>query len=241
MAKPESTPGSTTGRILELPDGRRVALELKTSPLARRMTLRVDALHDRVVVVYPQGVHPRHAVAFAQEKRAWVVGRMAALPPRIAFDAGAVVPILGQPHTICPAPTARRGVWCEEATLWVSGQPEHLSRRVRDYLRKRAEDEITPRAHRLAGQVGRRLGRITVRDVRSRWGSCSARGDLSFSWRLVMAPEPVLSYVVVHEVAHMVELNHSPRFWAVVADLAGDTSAAQHWLKTHGTGLHRYG
>ncbi|SIS59543.1 M48 family metallopeptidase [Insolitispirillum peregrinum] len=227
--------------MLELGNGRQIAIELKLSTTARRLSMRVDGLRDRVVVVHPPGISRRVALGFVQEKRAWVQTRLAALPPRIPFAAGAEIPLLGQPHRICPAPEARRGVWAEDGVLWVSGQPEHLPRRVRDYLIRRAEDEITPRAHRLASHLGRRLNRVSFRDVRSRWGSCNSHGDMTFSWRLVLAPEPVLSYVVAHEVAHLVELNHSPRFWALVEDLAGDYAADERWLKDHGSRLHRYG
>lgn len=228
-------------QALDLGDGRQIVVELRTSPLARRLSMRVDGLRDRVVVTFPRGVSSRDALRFVQDKRAWIVTRLAALPERVPFAEGAVLPILGEPHRICAAPEARRGVWSEPGTLWVSGQPEHLARRVRDYLIKRADAEITPLAHQLAGRLGRKLGRISLRDGRSRWGSCNARGDMAFSWRLVLAPAPVLAYVVAHEVAHMAELNHSPRFWAVVAELAGDTAAEQAWLREQGSRLHRYG
>jgi len=112
---------------------------------------------------------------------------------------------------------------------------------VRDFLIKRAKAEISPRAMAYADRIGRRVSRISLRDPRSRWGSCTSDGALSFSWRLILAPEAVLDYVVAHEVAHMVELNHSHRFWAVVRDIAGDTRSAKVWLKEHGTRLHRYG
>ena len=90
-------------------------------------------------------------------------------------------------------------------------------------------------------EIGRPPARISMRDTRSRWGSCSRAGNLNFSWRLVMAPENVLDYVVAHEVAHLRELNHSARFWTLVDTLCPDVKDARWWLRTHGAALHRYG
>lgn len=222
-------------------DGRLLPVTVKTSPTSRRISLRVDAMTDGLVVVVPSGVPVRQALRFVHEKVDWVRARLDAMPPRIPFMPGATVPVLGVPHVIVHAPDARRGVWAEAGALNVSGQAEHVARRVADWLKRRAQDEIAPRAHAHAGRLGRRIKRISVRDTRSRWGSCTADGALSFSWRLVLAPAPVLDYVVAHEVAHMVELNHSPRFWALVHDLMPDSATPRHWLKQHGTALHRYG
>jgi predicted metal-dependent hydrolase len=221
--------------------GRALPLDIRVSPRSRRLTLRLDGLADRVVVVVPPGVPRRDVLAFTREKEAWLAARLDALPPRIPFAAGSVIPLLGEPHLIRHAAEARRGVWAEDGVLHVSGRPEHLARRLRDHLIKRAKAEIAPRAHAHAETLGRRVARLSLRDPRSRWGSCSAEGALSFSWRLVLAPGAVLDYVVAHEAAHLAELNHSRRFWAVVDRLAGDTAAARSWLKEHGTRLHRYG
>ncbi len=222
-------------------DGRRFPVVLRTSPTTRRLTLRFDAKEDRLVVVRPKGVPPREALAFVAERTDWIRARLAAVPPRVPFADGVPIPLLGVPHVIRHRPEARRGVWIEDGDIGVSGLPEHLPRRLADWLKGRARTEITPRAHTLAARLGRPVGRISLRDGRTRWGSCTANGDLSFSWRLVLAPEDVLHYVVAHEVAHLIELNHSHRFWTVVRDLAGDTTNAQKWLKEHGTRLHRYG
>jgi hypothetical protein len=103
-----------------------------------------------------------------------------------------------------------------------------------------ARAEVADRARRLAARIGRKLGRVGVRDTKSRWGSCSGRGNLSFSWRLVFAPEPVINYVVAHEVAHLAEMNHGPRFWRLVESLSPDSAAARAWLKRHRSRLFSY-
>lgn len=225
---------------LALGDGRMVAVMVRRSARARRLALRLDPAIGPVVVL-PERASLADAERFLLRYRQWLAERLIDLPARVALEPGAAVPILGIEHEIRHAPAARRGVWVEDGGLNVSGQVEHVPRRALDFLKAEAKRRIYPHAFELAARLGRTPCRVTVRDTRSRWGSCSSRGDLSFSWRLVMAPEEVLTYVVAHEVAHLVEMNHSPAFWRVVASLAGEAASARRWLKAHGARLHRYG
>lgn len=229
-----------TAPVLHL-GGRAVPVAVRRSALASRMSLRVDGMRDAVVLVLPDGVPLAEGLRFAVAQHDWIVGRLGALPPRVPFVAGADIPVLGTLHRIHHCPEARRGVWSEEGMLNVSGGAEHLPRRVRDWLRERARRELAARAHPMAAGLGRRIAGVVVRDQRSRWGSCTSDGRLAFSWRLVLAPEAVLQYVAAHEVAHLVELNHSPAFWRVVRRLMPDMAAPRHWLRLNGPSLHRYG
>jgi predicted metal-dependent hydrolase len=167
--------------------------------------------------------------------------RLDELAPRVAFVPGASVPFLGSPHRIVHQPVARRGVWREAAAIHVSGHAEHLPRRVLDFLKSEARNEISLRAHDKAYILDRAIARITLRDTRSRWGSCAADGSLNFSWRLILAPEEVLDYVVAHEVAHLVHHDHGPRFWALVAELTPSVAAPRRWLRAKGAELLQYG
>lgn len=225
--------------ILDL-GGRSVVIALKRSARARRLSLRIDPALGPVMIL-PERASLREAEKFAVQYRVWLAERVARLPGRVAFEPGAVVPLLGVDHPIVHEPSARRGVWTEDGEIRVSGQIEFVPRRVADFLRSEAKRVILPQAHDLAERIGRKPGRIGIKDTRSRWGSCSAKGDLAFSWRLVLAPVRVLTYVVAHEVAHLAELNHSPAFWSVVATLTPDHAHARAWLKSHGARLHRYG
>jgi hypothetical protein len=128
-----------------------------------------------------------------------------------------------------------------DGEIRVRGDPAHLPRRVRDYLIGVARQEMTRRARLLADRIGRRITRVTVRDTTSRWGSCSATGCLSFSWRLILAPESVLDYVVAHEVAHLAEMNHGPRFWGLVRSMTLDHEGPRAWLNRHRSRLWAYG
>jgi predicted metal-dependent hydrolase len=160
----------------------------------------------------------------------------------VPFVEGAVVPVLGVPHLICrESDRLAPPVAIADGEIRVRGDPAHLSRRVRDHLKLLAAREFARRARELATRVERRIARVTVRDTRSRWGSCSSTGALSFSWRLVLAPDAIIDYVVAHEVAHLVEMNHGPRFWQLVRSLTPDTATPRAWLKRHRNRLFSYG
>ena len=217
-------------------------LAIRVNPRARRMLLRVDAARRAVELVLPRGVAPGLGIDFLAAKRSWIAARLDSLPRRVPFAEGAVVPLLGVPHRI-----RREGdpqappVAVASGEIRVRGDPAHAARRVRDHLLAIAQRELAARARRLARQIGKPVRRVGVRDTRSRWGSCSASGNLSFSWRLVFAPEAVIDYVVAHEVAHLVEMNHGPRFWRLVATLVPDSSGPRAWLKRHRSRLFSYG
>lgn len=219
---------------------RSVPVELRRSPGARRLTLRVSP-SGAVALTVPARTPLKEAQRFLDKYRGWLEARLARLPAPIPFAPGAVLPLRGVPHTIRHAPGARRGVWIEDGTILVSGAREHLARRVGDWLRCEARTDLAERARIHASALDRPVLRVGVRDTVSRWGSCSSTGTLSFSWRLILMPPSVLDYVAAHEAAHLVERNHGPRFWAIVRKLDPDCDAARAWLRNHGAGLHRYG
>ncbi|MFH1805927.1 MAG: SprT family zinc-dependent metalloprotease [Pseudomonadota bacterium] len=226
---------------IDLPRIGPLPVRLRPSARATRLKLRIDPAFDGVEVIVPDGISRKVALSMLSQHSDWIAAHISRLPDRVHFVPGAWVPFLGQDHAIRTVPDAKRGVWADSGVIWVSGQPEHSGRRVADWLKKQAKLEIAPRAHAYAGRIGKKISRISIKDTKSRWGSCSSGGNLAFSWRLVLAPEDVLDYVVAHEVAHLAELNHSPRFWKVVDDLYGPSTKQQFWLKKHGASLHRYG
>lgn len=221
----------------------RVPVRVRVSRRAQRLALKIDAVGDAVELVLPPRTSLPRALNFLKSNRAWVESRLAALPPRVIFEDGQKVPILGQPHRIrqVSRSSGHGPVWIEGGELRVSGERAHVARRVRDFLRERAREEFGRRARRLAQQLDRKVGRISVRDTTTRWGSCSANGNMAFSWRLVMAPEAVLHYVVAHEVAHLVEMNHGPRFWKLVDKLVPNVERRRDWLNANRAWLLRIG
>ena len=123
----------------------------------------------------------------------------------------------------------------------VAGERPHVPRRVADFLIREARKDIEAAVARHAKTIGVKPQRIAIRDTVSRWGSCSSAGRLSFSWRLILAPSFVLDYLAAHEVAHLVHLNHSPKYWSLLRRACPETNRAEAWLKTHGASLHRFG
>lgn len=222
-------------------DGRLVPVKIRRNTRAGRMSLRIDPEDGSVVLTLPPHLATHHGLAFAMSKSDWLAARLAALPANIPFEDGMALPLLGVPHRLRHDPTGRRGVWTVDNEIHVSGQPEHFARRLTDWLKRRAREEIGARALPMAASTGKPLGTVRLKDTKSRWGSCSSRGDLAFSWRLLLAPAEVLTYVVAHEVAHLSEMNHSAAFWRLVDSLVPNAGSARAWLKRNGAQLHRYG
>jgi predicted metal-dependent hydrolase len=217
-------------------------LTIRVNPRARRLLLKVDAADRAVELVLPRGVSAEHGLRFLKAQRGWIAARLEALPRPVAFVEGAVVPVLGTPHRIRrESDPDAPPVAIVDGEIRVRGDPAHLGRRVRDHLIRLARQELTGRSRLLAARIGRHIARVTVRDTTSRWGSCSATGCLSFSWRLVLAPESVVDYVVAHEVAHLAEMNHGPRFWRLVQSLTPDHATPRAWLNSHRNTLLSYG
>ncbi len=232
-----------SSELIEPPFPLPAPVEFRSSPRAKRLSLRVDQARGRVVLTAPPALARRQAMEFLARHQGWLTQRLAKMPSAQPFADGAVIPVLGVPHAIRGAAESLRGAASRsDGVLRVPGAPAHLRRRVTDYLKAEARREIAARAAAKAASIDRRIAAISVRDTRSRWGSCNSAGRLGFSWRLIMAPEFVLDYVVAHEVAHLAEMNHGPRFWRLCAQLTGsDPAAARAWLKRHGPGLHAYG
>ncbi|HEX5317921.1 MAG TPA: SprT family zinc-dependent metalloprotease [Stellaceae bacterium] len=227
-------------RAAALELGAPVAIRL--SDRARRISLKIDADARGIELVLPRGARGEAGLAFLEKQRGWIVARVAALPAKVPFADGAVIPIRGAPHRIRhETDAAAPPVAIVDGEIRVKGDPAHLGRRVRDHLIGLARRELSARARDCAARLGRPVGRIGVRDPNSRWGSCSSAGNLSFSWRLVLAPDAVIDYVVAHEVAHLAEMNHSPRFWRLVETLYPGSAAPRAWLRRHRARLLSYG
>jgi hypothetical protein len=213
---------------------------------ARRYTLRIDAVSREVVLTIPPRGSLKEAREFAHKHGGWIAARLKRLPQPTPFAPGLDLPLRGTPHRIVHRPGMRGTVWTEFSDagghlLCVAGEPPHIDRRVADFLKREARRDLEAASRQHAARLGVAIKRISVRDQSSRWGSCSNAGVLSFSWRLILAPTFVLDYLAAHEVAHLIELNHSPRFWRLVARLDPNAERAKVWLDVHGADLHRYG
>ena len=221
-------------------------VRLRRHRQARRYTLRVQAATREVVLTMPPRGSLNEAQTFAAKHGGWIAARLGRLPEGTPFAPGATLPLRGLPHRIVHRPGARGTVWtetdaCGTRLLCVAGDLPHVGRRVVDFLKREARRDLEAASRRYAAALGVAVKRVSVRDTTSRWGSCSTTGALSYSWRLILAPGQVLDYLAAHEVAHLVEMNHSPRFWGVVERLCPTYRRAKAWLDAHGADLHRYG
>ncbi len=214
-------------------------------PRARRYTIRVREAYRDVVLTMPVRGNLADAYNFAQKNVTWIASKVAKLPDIVPFSDGALIPFRGHPHRIVHRPQARGTVWIENeeghAQICVAGAAAHIPRRVTDFLKREAKKALTDASRTYAAKIGVGIRRIGLRDSASRWGSCSESGSLSYSWRLILAPEFVLDYLAAHEIAHRLELNHSNRFWRLLDSMTPDRIRAEAWLEAHGNSLHRYG
>ena len=221
-------------------------VRLRRHRQARRYTLRILSATREVVLTIPPRGTLKEAREFAQKHGGWIAARLDRLPKAAPFADGILVPLRGVPHCIAHRRTVRGTVWTETDAdgapfLCVAGNVPHIDRRISDFLRREAKRDLETASRRCADALGVRVKRVAVRDQSSRWGSCSTTGVLSFSWRLILAPCFVLDYLAAHEVAHLIEMNHSARFWRLVAKICPDHERAKVWLDVHGGDLHRYG
>ena len=223
-------------------DGRSVEVSLRLNPRARRLIVKVNPSTGEVSVTAPSRAGLGRALEFARGEEKWIARQLSHVPAHVALEPGARVPFRGTEHVVEMGEKGPAPVWIDTGArhIRVSGRAEHAARRICDFLKKECRGAVETRVVEYALALGVKPSRICLRDTASRWGSCSAARALSFSWRLILAPDFVLDYVVAHEVAHLREMNHGARFWRHVEGLVGNPKAAQAWLREHGTSLQRY-
>lgn len=227
-------------------EGEAVPVRIRRNPRAKRISMRADAVKREIRITMPSYAPTKAAMDFVAQKRNWIALRLHSAPAVSPLRAGETVAFEGEPHRIMWSEIATRTVKLVEGIegreLHLGGPAEMVEARILRWLKTQARSIFTDEiAHycRLAGEMPPTL---SLGDPRSRWGSCSSRGTISLSWRLVMAPAYVRRSVIAHEVAHMRHMDHSPSFYAWLDELfEGDRKAADRWLKMHGTALQRVG
>ncbi|MHA1528172.1 MAG: M48 family metallopeptidase [Alphaproteobacteria bacterium] len=216
-----------------------ISVRLRVSARARRFTLRLEPSGEGAVLTLPPGVAMVEARMFLVRQSDWLARALARHPGRVVVGAGTRLPVAGEEVEIVVVDGPRRAPRLEPGRLIVPG-PGAPGPRIAAFLKARARDALAPAAEHYAEMLGQRPVALTLRDTRSRWGSCSNRGRLSFSWRLAMAPPEVLDYVAAHEAAHLVEMSHGARYWAVVEQILPDYRHHRDWLKREGRRLHGF-
>jgi len=222
--------------VAVIPGDPPIEVHLKRSARARRISLKVGRLDGRVTLSMPARGSLDEAMSFARSKEDWIRNVLPKAAPRdLALQFGGTITALGEPLVLTHC--SKRGVHRDGAELLIGGDPARLGPQLAAYLKVVAHEALLEASDRYARRIGRQINGITLRDTKSRWGSCSPDGKLMYSWRLAMAPLPVLDYVAAHEVAHLAEMNHGPQFWAVVREICPDFNRHRAWLKRDGNRL----
>lgn len=220
--------------------GRPISVTFRRNAKARRLILRLARDRAGVVVTLPPRVGRTEALVFAKKSTKWIAERLAREPVSKPLVAGGQILIRGETLAIAPAGTRRGAITIANGSIIVTGDPAHLQRRLVDWLKAQARRDLVQASEFYARAMEVKFLRLSVRDQKSRWGSCSSDGTLSYSWRLILAPSFVLDYVAAHEVAHLRHMNHGRGFWRLVLTHCPNASRAKAWLKQHGAELHSY-
>ena len=210
---------------------------LRQNSNSRRITLRISALDGKITLTGPNYLDFKEFKNFAESKKSWLKTKMKSFQRPIFVAEGIKIPIIGSEIKIQSSDVQRPKQ--VGRILFVSKQ-KPISTQVKEYLTEICKIHLDSMCKEFAERLGSKVRKITLRDTRSRWGSCSNDAKLMFSWRLVMAPEDVLAYVAAHEVAHLKHMNHSKDFWETVEYLFGPYKKERAWLKQNGSTLHRY-
>lgn len=221
--------------------GRTLPLRVVQNARATRLTMRIDAGGRGIRVTTPPGLSQREVERFIARHTGWLESRLASYPEKPVVRPGVKLPLRGVPHLVLHEQALRGSVSADaesgEPVLRVRCDLQHLPRRLSDFLKREAKRDIEQLVAKHAATVGRRAKSIRFKDTSSRWGSCTADGNLSFSWRIMMAPPAVIDYLVAHEVAHLREMNHGPNFWKLCKELCPETERCKAWLKKNGPAL----
>ncbi|MCB1531414.1 MAG: M48 family metallopeptidase [Alphaproteobacteria bacterium] len=218
-------------------------VELRRSKRAKRLGLRLDTKKRLFILTVPKGMPLHRAYNFAIEHEEWMEQKLAELPAPIKLRHGLRVPLFGTMHTIkiqYDKHAKRTDITLAGGILLVRTNKEDPSARIIRFLRQEARERLYALSQEKAAQIGKKIKGVAVRDTKSRWGSCSADGNLSYSWRLVFAPYESFDYVVAHEVAHLKHLNHGKKFWMLCEELSEDYDTGHSWMKKNSYELMRY-
>ncbi|MBR2922788.1 MAG: M48 family metallopeptidase [Alphaproteobacteria bacterium] len=214
-------------------------VKVKKTSVAKKLVLRIDTKDHCAILSIPKYCLRKQALKFLQENEVWIINTLANLPKLSNFADGDEISVFGKIYKICHE-NKHKGTRFEGDLLKVGGDKVFLHRRVKDFLKKEAVDKLAEISIKTAEKIGVKIASVTVKDTKSRWGSCSTKGNINYNWRIVLAPKEVIDYLVCHEVSHLKHPNHSTDFWSTVESLCPSYKDSRNWLKTHGKELYKY-
>ncbi len=229
-----------TGKTFDLEKAFDFDLKVMSSFKYKRLTLRIDSKNAQVVLTMPKFCSVKKAYEFVLSKQDWIIEHLAKIPKTKDFENNENISLFGKSIKIVHVANSHKATYLENDTLYVSGDVVFLHRRVKDYIKKQAKKEFFVLSVNFAKQIDCKIENVQIKDTKSRWGSCSSLNNINYSWRIALAPESVIKYLVAHEVAHLKHKNHSYAFWKCVKELYPDASIGKKWLKTNGNKLFLY-
>jgi hypothetical protein len=229
-----------TGKIYDIKEALGFDIIVKKSDRAKRLTLRICSKTRAPVLTMPKNCTNKAAVEFVKKNEVWIENTLLKTPEIKKFQNGDKIFLFGQALTITHDSKLKSGTFIKDGNLFVSGEEAFLHRRVKDFIKKEAKTRLTQLTREKAAIIGARLNSVTIKDTKSRWGSCSTHKNINYSWRLSLAPLEVIDYIVSHEVAHLKHLDHSENFWACVKSLCPNYAKNKSWLQKYGKLLHVY-
>lgn len=218
-------------------------IEVRHSKRARRLALRLDIKKRVFHLIIPKGVSIRRARIFALQNDTWMKNRLKELPKLVHFKNGDSISLWGHQHDITinyDRDHNRTDIWIEGGCLIVHTNKKDPHSRIVRFLKNFAKERLEELSIEKARLIRKKIQSVTVRDTKTRWGSCSYDGKLSYSWRLIFAPYESIDYVVAHEVAHLKHLDHSDKFWGLCEKLSDDYDTGKNWMRTNADELMRY-
>lgn len=230
-----------SGRTFEVNADLGFDMKVVHSSRSRRLTLRIDKKDRMAVLTIPKYCSKKKAVSFVESHQDWVLDNLRKIPEFRNFQNNETISLFGKPYQIVH--TDIRGntkLDKKNRILYVSGGKEFLHRRVKDFIKKIAQEEFFKRSSQVAEKIGKTVHNVCIKDTKSRWASCSTLNNINYSWRLALAPEYVIRYIVAHEVSHLKHQDHSAYFWALVEYLEKDANKGREWLTENGHLLYVY-
>lgn len=228
-----------TGRTFNLDNKFDFDIKIVHSSTAKRLTLRIDEKNHRPILTLPKYCSQSKALSFVEDNQDWIINMLARLPQQKTFCNGENISFFGDSYIILHNST-QRGTYLEDGFLKVGGDIEFIHRRVVDFLKQKSLKILSDITVRRAKQLGCHVSGVSIKDTKSRWGSCSTLGNINYNWRICMAPLHVIDYLVCHEVMHLKHPDHSASFWGDLKNICPDYENGRHWLKIRGKELYKY-
>lgn len=228
-----------TGKTFDFSKEFSFDIKVKKTPVAKKLVLRIDEKNHCAVLSVPKYCLKKQALQFLYDNEDWIINTLAKLPKLSNFANGDEISVFGKKYKIYHE-NKHKGTCFEGDLLKVGGDIAFLHRRVKDFLKKYAVDKLAEMSILAAEKIGVKIASVSVKDTKSRWGSCSTKGNINYNWRIVLAPENVIDYLVCHEVSHLKHPNHSTDFWNTVETLCPSCKDSRRWLKIRGKELYKY-